>query len=237
MDFTKFNYKNNSISFFYLNNDLICKNWVEFHRFYEKDILEYIENLNLEGVYIDCGSHFGNHTVFFSKFTKADKIISIEGNPHNFSFLEKNILENNCKNVILYNKLIGDKDDENYQIGFPQSSLLSNKIKNTGRSHILQDENYKYSFDKVFTNYSLKLDTILEKENLNMKVSFIKFDVERFEYFALIGAEKTIASNKPILQIELHSDNPFYNNIIQFLEKLSYQEIKSFGKNKIFQSK
>ena len=196
-----FNYKNKDISFLYLENDLICKNWVEFNRFYEKDILEYILGLNLTGVYIDCGSHFGNHTIFFAKYTKADKIISIEGNPYTYEVLQKNIIKNSSENVILINNLVGDKDDELYQIGFPQSSLLGKNIKNTGRSHILLEEKYKYSFDKVYTNTSVKIDTLLETIEIKTPVSFIKLDVERFEYFALLGCEKTIAKYKPILHI------------------------------------
>ena len=56
------------------------------------------------------------------------------------------------------------------------------------------------------------------KNGIN-NVSFIKLDIERFEYFALLGAEKTIQFYKPILQLELHDDNPFYNKIIEFLKK------------------
>lgn len=238
MNIISFDYRDKKVIFNYLEKDLICKNWVEFSKFYEKDILEFIKNLNLKGTYIDCGSHFGNHTIFFSLFTDADKIISIEGNPYNYAFLEKNIKLNYCKNVKLFNLLVGDKNDEFYQIGFPKSSLLGTNIKNTGRSHVLQTnkENNKYLFDKVFTNNSVTIDTLLEKNGIN-NVSFIKLDIERFEYFALLGAEKTIQFYKPILQLELHDDNPFYNKIIEFLQKHHYTQLIAFGKNKIYHHK
>jgi predicted RNA methylase len=65
--------------------------------FYEIELLEKIKSLNLQGLYVDVGSHHGNHSIYFDKFCNSDKVISIEGNPFNFEYLKKNININNRK--------------------------------------------------------------------------------------------------------------------------------------------
>ena len=58
--------------------------------FYEIDLLEAIRELEIEGPYVDCGAHVGNHSVYFAKFCKSTEVYAIECNLDLIPFLDKN---------------------------------------------------------------------------------------------------------------------------------------------------
>ena len=82
-----FVYNNENVYFNYIENDHISNYWKN-NTFYEIKLLEKIKSLNLNGVYVDVGSHHGNHSIYFEKFCNSEKVISIEGNSFNFNYLK-----------------------------------------------------------------------------------------------------------------------------------------------------
>jgi FkbM family methyltransferase len=204
-----FTYKNTFLQFYYVKDDHISNFWKN-NIFYEINLLEKIKSLGLNGTYVDIGSHHGNHSVYFDKFCKSEKVISIEGNPYNFTYLKKNIDINNCKNI-LYNKIINDKDgDELY---------MEYNIKNTGCSKVIAKNGDKEN-KNIIKNTTNTLDNLLKNED---NITFIKMDIENYEYYALLGAKKIIDKFHPVISIELHNTNPYYNEIINFLRIKNYK--------------
>jgi FkbM family methyltransferase len=200
-------YKNIKIYFHYVIGDHISNSWRD-NKFYEDKLLQKIKSLNLKGVYVDVGSHHGNHSIYFEKFCDSTKVVSIEGNPYNFNYLKKNITENKC-NAILYNKIVSSNAGEiltmtrdnintgsSYVVGF-KTDLLANEINNTTDT----------------------LDNLLENEK---NISIIKMDIENYEYHTLLGAQNIINKHHPVIVIELHKTNPYYKEIINFLDKNKY---------------
>lgn len=203
--------KNNiTITFFCDNeNDHIFKYFKQTHNnllFYENKLLEKIKSLNLNGTYIDCGSNIGNHSVFFLNFTNCNNLVSIEGHPKIYETLQKNLVNNNSlkKSYVTLNNLIGNENNDNYYI------YLDDK-NNCGVGTV----NNKKIGDNV---KMITLDSLTFKH----KISLIKIDVENYEYFVLMGALNIIKLHKPVIVIELHTTNPYYDNIIKILNDLNY---------------
>ena len=180
--------------------------------FYEQKLLEKIKSLGLNGVYVDAGSHHGNHSIYFDKFCNSEKVVCIEGNPFNFEYLKKNTILNDCKNV-LHNDILSDKQGDVLTMVY--------NLKNTGSSMVVTDQNKSNSGRRIksVTNTTNTLDNILGNED---NISLIKIDIENYEYNALLGAQSIIDKHHPVIVIELHSDNFYYDEIRSFFDKNNY---------------
>lgn len=96
--------------------------------------------------------------------------------------------------------------------------------RNTGCWHVHGDGNILV----------MPLDT--EKSLHNLKVGYIKLDVEGYEYFALKGARKLIERCLPVIQIEEKELPHRYEcpTARSFLEGLGYREVDKCGRDVIF---
>ena len=72
-----FQFQDQKIFFNYINGDWISRWWLK-DTFYELKLLDKIKSLNLNGTYVDAGAHFGNHSIYFSKFCDSKKVVSIQ---------------------------------------------------------------------------------------------------------------------------------------------------------------
>lgn len=130
------------------------------------------------GVVIDVGAYIGDHTVFYSDTVgKSGKVYAIEANPRAYECLVFNTKD--YKNVHPHNIAIGDK---------PGSIGCVEPNDNVGMAYV----------DGAGRIPMLELDA------LGIKPDFIKFDIEGFEYKALVGAFKTIRDSKPNMLIEIN---------------------------------
>lgn len=201
----QFVYDGVEIGFDAVTGDYIAKSWIG-GNFYENKLLEKVKSLGITGTYVDIGAHHGNHSIFFDKFCNSDKVISIEGNPYNYSYLETNIHLNGCNNIL--HNLIVDKDN-NKQLTMQYSN------QNTGWSRVVNNS----KSNNLITNKTVTLDKLLCDET---DIKLIKLDIENYEYNALLGGIDIISKHKPIIIIELHKNNPYYSEIKKFLTKNGY---------------
>lgn len=206
-----FVYNNKNVYFNYVKGDHIANSWKN-NKFYEIKLLEKIKSLNLNGVYVDVGSHHGNHSIYFDLFCNSEKVISIEGNPFNFKYLKMNITQNKCK-TILSNIIVSDKEGETLNMKY--------NLSNTGMSKVVNSKIIESNTNiKQINNTTNTLDNLLKNHE---NISIIKLDIENYEYYALLGAQNIINKHCPVIVIELHTDNPYYNEIINFLDKNNYK--------------
>lgn len=205
-----FVYNNERVYFNYIENDRISNHWKN-NQFYEIELLKKIKSLNLNGVYVDVGSHHGNHSIYFEKFCNSEKVISIEGNPFNFNYLKMNITQNKCKNI-LFNIIVSDKEDETLTMRY--------NMRNTGMSRVDQNATPNNTNYNLIQNTTNTLDNLLKNEE---NISIIKLDIENYEYYALLGAQNIINKHRPVIVIELHKHSTYYNEIINFLDKNNYK--------------
>ena len=153
---------------------------------YELPFLLYIKrNFPEHQEIIDIGANIGNHSLFFAKFLKNDRVHAFEPHQSNFELLQKNLAGQKCQ---LYNLALSNFEGE--------LPLYNSQIENYGG----------FSLHSYSNGTSFKvLDSIpvrtLDSFNLN-NITMIKIDVENHENEVLEGAKDTISRNKPIIFVE-----------------------------------
>lgn len=159
------------------------KNW-------EPHITEFLKtNLNENSTFIDVGSNYGWYSVHTSPLCK--KILSFEPQKILYDIQIQNIIDNNIKNINLYNCGIGDIDETKYMtpINYETDSLNYGDLSVSNSD----DENGEKIEIKKLDSFDL--------ENIDV----IKIDVQGYETFVLLGSEKLIKIQKPIFIIEIES--------------------------------
>jgi FkbM family methyltransferase len=164
---------------------------------------------------LDCGSHIGLASRYFSETYPQSKIISLEPNKNNFKLGKKNNLYNKNK-IKFINAAVGSKNSygnivdpglgkDSYRINFHDKK----KIKIISVNNILKN------IKKIVNPFIIKIDIEGSEKNLFSK------NTEWIEKF-------------PILIIELHDWMfPASTNSKNFLKKISNQnrDFLYFGEN------
>ena len=166
-----------------------------------------INYLDKDETFVDIGSNHGNYTLLSSCIVGC-KTISVEPIKSTLNRLKMNLNLNNCKNVILRQVGISDKEGE---LAFSNDLGECNKV-------IENETNQPTESVKVIT-----LDKLLSKEK---NISMIKIDVEGYEKNILLGGAKSLKNKKlDVIQIELNNSNNFYN----YDEKETILILKDYG--------
>jgi FkbM family methyltransferase len=183
-------YNNINHNFKSLNDsDVLIQRMRQYKTFYELKLLEKITSLNIKGTYVDGGANIGNHSVFFNHHCPSDKVYCIEIHPEIYKTLVSNLQTNNCNKCIPIN--IGLSD---FETNVKLSDICDTNI---GMTHIISGDG------DIPVN---KLDDIIP-ENENVKL--IKLDVEGYEINAILGANRIITKNKPLIIAEMSNDKLF----------------------------
>lgn len=131
---------------------------------------------------VDVGAHVGSHTLSMSKFVgEQGKVISFEPLKKLYTELVHNVTLNDRHNVTAYRCALGST--------FQEIEMNPALPDNEGATAIGQGGDPA----PMITLDSLNLEN----------VSFIKIDVENYEYEVLKGAEKTIRKYHPYMIIEI----------------------------------
>lgn len=69
-------------------------------RYYEPEMLEYIEALQLSGTYVDVGAYVGTHAIFFAVHCPATKVIAFEPVGEFHDVLARNVAANQLESMI-----------------------------------------------------------------------------------------------------------------------------------------
>ena len=164
--------------------------------FHYNSIFRYSKNLNFE-IMIDVGSHQGEFIARFLNFKKIKKFYCFEPNKILFKKLYKQYKNN--KKISLYSTALGDNKSV-------KKLFLSNLTYNSTMSTFNKKSNY-LKFKNLLINDQNNLKHSNVNQNTfnnffkykNIKKSFLKLDVEGYEYNVLIGANKKIKEVKYIL--------------------------------------
>lgn len=137
-------------------------------------------------IVLDLGANIGYYTLIFAELVgDKGKVYAFEPDPTNFSLLEKNIIANNLKNVILIKKAVSNK--------FEKVKFYLNK------EHSASNSLYKDKSSNFIEVETIKLDDYFK--DFNKKISFIKIDVEGAEGFVIMGAKNLLKRNPNINMI------------------------------------
>ena len=136
---------------------------------------------------LDIGANIGNHALVIVDHSK--RVIAFEPVGFIFQALEANIRQNGATHVETVNAGLSDENRE-AEIFIPDNANLG-----SSSLEIRQGQGEK-----------LKIKAIVGDEHLSqrqeVKIDFIKIDVEGHEVPALQGLEKTIGTHQPLLLLE-----------------------------------
>ncbi len=167
---------------------------------------------------LDIGANIGNHSVFFANF--FSNIYSFEPYPDSYYLLKFN--SKNFNNIKTFNFGASDVDENQYMYISSDTTMS----RNTLFSDRVEPKKIDQIHPKKIKVELKNLDNLL-KENKVKKISFIKIDIEGYEYKALIGLKNTIINDSPIIVLEQWTDE--FDEIkkttksIDFLKKNHYK--------------
>ena len=173
-----------------------------------------------EVVMVDLGAHIGKYTLYFAKLFKSLKVIAVEPDPTNFITLRKAVKANNLENVTIENCACADIDGK---------TQLYISFKSGVHSLIKRPETVA-----TVTVKCKSLDNLVSEQKLK-SVDIIKIDVEGAEYKVLKGGINTITKYKPVIFVEIWTNN--YKSIAEFLRKLEYDVTLIEGDNYVARPK
>ena len=156
---------------------------------------------------LDVGANIGNHSLFFS--TIFDQVVSFEPLLKTYKILEINSLL--VDNIKTFNFGISDEDKQ-MPAAVSEGNLGATKLVDSSED-----------FDETLN--LKKLDSFLEEKKIH-EVSYIKYDIEGHEIFALRGSEQVIKNSSPIISLELEMTK-HYENCLEAIDYLKVCGYKS----------
>lgn len=142
-------------------------------------------------VILDIGANIGCTALLFGELSK--NVYAFEPSPTTFVFLEKNISKSGLKNIFPQNMGLGTEPGE-YTLTFNPSNRSGSFVSNQTQACA------GHTVEKIVIR---QMDEVLKSLNVS-RVDFIKIDVEGFEGHVLRGATQTLATNRPVVLLELN---------------------------------
>lgn len=180
---------------------------------WEPEVVRAISGSVLPGMTaFDLGAHGGFFTLLLSKAVgRKGKVIAFEPLPANFRVLEENVRLNSTENVTVERQAVTSQTGQ-FRLDVPalESSLLAGPYQDDderGRTLVAATSLDEYVFQK------------------EIRVDFIKIDVEGAEDDVLRGARRTLETFHPMMVIELHNLENEYGRhpAVADLPKLGYE--------------
>lgn len=150
----------------------------------QTEALKHVKNFR---VAFDLGAHVGYWSMRLSK--KFEKVYAFEQVPTNFECLAKN----SGGNVIIHNYALGNEYKSVHVGGNEWSSVKARVGGDSG------DKGFKQCACGRIPMVPLdhfKYDNELEH------IDFMKIDCEDYDYYVILGGEKTIKKHKPVIIVE-----------------------------------
>lgn len=152
---------------------------------------------------IDCGCNIGLSILYFKKIFPNSEIIGFEPDELNHAIAQKNIEENELKNVNLIKKAIWVKDEElNFSTGNGQGSSID-------------------------INATSTVQAVALKSYLTREIDLLKIDIEGAEYEVMQSVKSDLDSVKNIF-VEYHGNDNETNKLIEILQILQNSNFKVY---------
>lgn len=214
-------YENTKTQIFLKPRNGWVDNFIYENGIYEKDIIDIIKNnVNKESVFLDVGANIGQHSLIISHFCK--KVIALEPLPTLANQFLGSIEKNNFKNIEIVRLGAGSETGETeVYVDVTQSGYTSIL------SHLEDMPNLRKDLTHQLEKHIIKIDTLDHILKDKERIDFIKMDIEGYEYYAFLGALKTLKKHKP--KIILEFSNLFYENHEAGLSEKFFNLILSLG--------
>lgn len=143
-----------------------------------------------EPTILDIGANIGWYSLNIASSFKKSKVFSFEPIPTTYNFLKRNINANKLENIQAYNLGMSDIKGTLPFYFYQEGSGNSSMVNVSERADI-----------KMIDCQLSTIDSFCDSKDL--KIDFIKCDVEGAEYKAIMGGMKTLKRDLPILFIEI----------------------------------
>jgi len=205
-------FKETQFGHFCLVGEDLISNCINNYGYWEQHLhYFYSQFIKKDYTIIDGGANIGFHSVQFAKLANEGKVYSFEPQPLIFNVLSTNSLINGCTDVIKQYRLgLSDSFSSLKMTPLDEQIFGAGCINYGGRG--LTDSNQGEEEVETITIDSLNLS----------KLDLIKLDVQGFELKTLLGGEKTIKSNKPLMLIENYTTQEADQQVIKLLEEWGY---------------
>ena len=197
-------------SFFYITNpfDIIQAHLCKGIFFEQGALIDLKKYVGTQKVIAEIGANIGNHTIFYAHHMNPVKILPFEPNPSSILILRKNLLINNCFEKI---------DERGIGLGLGSKNttykIFQNDPDNLGAAKLIEGSNQSDDIEvKVF-------DEVIGE----IKIDFMRIDVEGMEFEVLDGASQSISNNKPVIYIEVW--NQSIPKLEKWIQRFNYEVI------------
>lgn len=185
----------------YDHNEFVSNIIKQTHDYFEKEELESIAALYPKhGTILEIGANIGNHVHFFEANLDYERIVAFEPIPYN-----ADVLRSNITSEVVQCGLWHEQTTAHFNVYEDNMGCCSVGQTGTGDIELKTLDSFGFS-----------------------DVTFMKIDVENAEYNVLLGAEKTILMNKPVMWIEINY-SVSYIKVVAFLKSLGYGEPVQLG--------
>lgn len=157
---------------------------------------------------VDAGAHIGMTVIYFKMLFPKAKIIAFEPIEENFKLLQKNVEENQLKNVELYQAVVAPKSG----ILRIQEPIGEGAWK-SGAGIIPK------GWKGIQTNKEIKVEAIGIQEILKDKIDILKMDIEGMEY-EVVRNMGSVMRNVHVMMMEVH---PRRDHRIEEIQKILSQ--------------
>ena len=144
-------------------------------RIFRPEAYERYFNVDLDETVLDVGACIGDVTIPFAK--KAKKVVAIEAEPENISYLRFNVISNGLRNVQVVGKAVWNcRKTLNLKFNSDNVGCHSIVDNNAGKTLKVQAD----TIDNIVSDLKIR------------RIDFVKMDIEGAEVVALEGAEKVL---------------------------------------------
>jgi hypothetical protein len=180
------------------------QSWLLAGNWYELDLLQMLDKLQICGNYLDIGAYVGTFSLFSSLFCPSDNIYAIEPQLDIYSKLVRNIEANNINKCKTFNIAISDYN---------------------GRGQMTHSDT-NHGGSRLVAGVEVEVATLDSLQIPNIKV--VKIDVENGELDVLRGGQNTI-SNANHLFIEVWPESTCQRYNVPYVGKQVADLLASMG--------
>lgn len=171
--------------------------------------VHYLPHIKEGDVVIDAGAAIGDHTISYMQKAGASNVHAFEVNP---KMVE--CLRHNCQGAHIY------------------PFALSNYV---GSIFFHADGTGNAGKGFVSSEHQANIGYCVTLDSLNLpRVDFIKWDIEGFEFRAMLGAMETIKRCKPKMMVEIHDEyllraGSSMEDLEHFIQSIGYNITVALG--------
>lgn len=187
-------------------NSFRHKGYWYFSKLREEKTMKLFTSLIEPGTHVvEVGGHIGFISIFFMKLVGPNGRVTVfEPGSNNLPYIRRNLRSASVLGAEtgLIEKAVGKHVGE---VKFFEDSLTGQNNSAVPAFEGLK-RNAEAAFSAITTTERVVPVTTLDSEFKDVKVDFIKIDVEGFEKSVLHGAESLIESQKPVMMVEIQTD-------------------------------